>query len=269
MASNDKMRWILRLMGRQKTSPPQAAGLQPSGVSHVMITILFLAANPADTVRLKLDEESRQIDLALREGQYRDQFTLEKHYAVRTTDLPALLMRYQPDIVHVSGHGSSDGQILLADTDGRAHPVAPATLARLFDLLRDRVRCVVLNACFSEPQAQAISGSIDCVIGLSDEISDQAALRFSIAFYQALAYGRDVGTAFELGRLQIELAGSDEAAVPRLLTRESTSIQLTLAGQPAAPGDKKTASFGTFVHGGSVGQVINVEHLEGGLTLGE
>ncbi len=234
-----------------------------------MITILFLAANPIDTVRLKLDEESRQIDLALREAQYRDQFMLEKHYAVRTTDLPALLMRYQPDIVHISGHGSNDGQILLADADGKAYPVAPATLARLFGLLRDRVRCVVLNACFSEPQAQAISGSIDCVIGLSDAISDQAALRFSIAFYQALAYGRDVGTAFELGCLQIELAGSDESGVPRLLTREPTLTQLTLAGQPAAQGDRKATSFDTVVHGGSVGQIINVERLEGGLTLGD
>jgi hypothetical protein len=234
-----------------------------------MITILFLAANPLDTVRLKLDEESRQIDLALREAQYRDQFTLEKHYAVRTTDLPALLMRYQPDIVHISGHGSSDGQILLTDAEGRAFPVAPATLARLFGLLRDQVRCVVLNACYSEPQAQAISGSIDCVVGLSDAISDQAALRFSIAFYQALAYGRDVGTAFELGCLQIELAGSDESDIPRLLTREPTSSLLTLAGQPTAPDDRKGASFGTVIHGGSVGQIINVEHLEGGLTLGE
>lgn len=234
-----------------------------------MITILFLAANPADTVRLRLDEESRQIDLALREGEFRDQFTLEKHYAVRTTDLPALLMRHQPDIVHISGHGSNDGQILLADADGRARAVAPATLAQLFSLLRDRVRCVVLNACFSEPQAQAISKSIDCVIGLSDAISDRAALRFSIAFYQALAYGRDVGTAFELGRLQIELSGGDETGIPRLLTREPDSSRLTLAGQPAAAGNRAAASFGTVIHGGSVGQVINVEHLEGGLTLGE
>lgn len=235
-----------------------------------MITILFLASNPTDTVRLQLDEESRQIDLALREAAFRGQFTLEKHYAVRATDLPPLLMRYQPNIVHISGHGADDGQILLVGEDGRIQPVPPDVLARLFALLRDKVRCVVLNACFSEPQARAIAQSIECVIGLSDAVSDQAALRFSIAFYQALAYGRDLGTAFELACLQLELVGTGEADVPRLITRDPASARLVMA-DPERAGKTEwgqgSATFSTAVLGGSVGQIVNVDHLEGGLTL--
>jgi hypothetical protein len=237
-----------------------------------MITVLFLASNPADAVRLQLDEESRQIDLALREAEFRDLFVLEKHYAVRATQLPALLMRHRPDIVHISGHGAEDGQILLMTEDGKSQPVPPATLARLFAVLKDKVRCVVLNACYSEPQAHAIAESIDCVIGLSDVISDRTALRFSIAFYQALAYGRDVGAAFELACVQIELAGIDEANIPRLITRDPALTKLVMAGPietVKADATAGPATFTTNIQGGSVGQVINVDHLEGGLTLGK
>lgn len=235
-----------------------------------MITILFLAANPADTVRLLLDEESRQIDLALRAAQFRAQFALEKHYAVRAADLPSLLLRYQPDIVHFSGHGTDDGALLFADEQGRAQPAPPAALARLFGLLADRLRCVVLNACYSAAQAEAIAQSIDCVIGLSDAMGDQAALRFSVAFYQALAYGRDLATAFELGCLQVALAGDDDAAIPQLITRDPRLAQVVLASAaapaPASAGANRP-TFATTVQGGAVGQVINVERLEGGLTL--
>lgn len=41
-----------------------------------MIKILFLAANPIDTVRLNLDEEVGAIDLALRQAKFRDHFDL-------------------------------------------------------------------------------------------------------------------------------------------------------------------------------------------------
>jgi hypothetical protein len=131
---------------------------------------------------------------------------------------------------------------------------------------------VVLNACYSAPQAHAIAQSIDCVIGLSDAISDRAALRFSVAFYQALAYGRDVGAAFELACVQLELAGIDEAQTPRLVTRDPALAKLVLAGpaEPIEPGPAaRPAVFATHIQGGAVGQVINVEHLEGGLTLGK
>jgi len=49
-----------------------------------MIEILFLAVNPLDTTRLRLDEEVRAIDQALRQANYRDQFDLRQHWAVRS-----------------------------------------------------------------------------------------------------------------------------------------------------------------------------------------
>ena len=51
----------------------------------VMVKILFLAANPAGTERLALDEEIRAIDAKIRRSEYGDRMDLISHWAVRST----------------------------------------------------------------------------------------------------------------------------------------------------------------------------------------
>jgi len=191
-----------------------------------IIKILFLAANPSDTTRLRLDEESRAIDQALRQTEFRDRFEVEQHWAVRVTDVQGLLLRHQPDVVHFSGHGSKTDAIILEDNSGTSRPVSAHALSQLFSVLKDNIRCVLLNACYSVQQAKAIAQHIDCVIGMSDSIGDLAAIGFATAFYQALGYGRDVKTAFDLGCLQIDLEGLDEQDTPKLLALISKPEEL-------------------------------------------
>ena len=136
---------------------------------------------------------------------------------MRVGDLQNHLLRHQPDILHFSGHGSKANEIILEDEFGNSRPIPTHALSRLFSLLKDNIRCVVLNACYSEQQAQAIAEHIDCVIGMSKAISDTAAVSFATAFYQALGYGRDIETAFELGCTQIDLEDLCEQDTPRLL----------------------------------------------------
>ena len=178
--------------------------------------MLFLAANPVDTPQLRLDEEVRAIDQALRKADYRDRFDLIQHRAVQYGDLQELLLRHQPDLVHFSGHGSATGELLLQGENGIAHPIREQTLSRLFSVLKDNIRCVVLNACYSEGQATAIAQQIDVVIGMKHDLGDDAARNFAAAFYQGLGYGRSVQTAFDLGCLQIDLANIVETDEPQL-----------------------------------------------------
>jgi tetratricopeptide (TPR) repeat protein len=190
--------------------------------------ILLLAANPHDTTQLQLDEEVRAIDLALRQAQFRDQYTLLSHWAVRVEDLQELLLRHQPDIVHFSGHATADSGIILQTAEGGSVPVPPEALSKLFELLKDNIRCVVLNACYSAPQAEAIAQQIDVVIGMSNAITDDAAINFAAAFYRALGFGRSIKTAFELGRNQIGLAGLREEETPQLLALRGDPARITL-----------------------------------------
>jgi len=176
------------------------------------ITILFLAANPVDQRQLAIDEEMRAIDAALVGAKFREMFDLRSAWAVRYGDLQELLLRYEPHIVHFSAHGSETGELLLKGADGKSYPVPPAKLAELFDLLKDNVRCVVLNACFSEEQAHGIAASIDCVVGMTRAVQDGDAIEFAIGFYLGIGYGRSVKTAFGLGRNRISSPDGQEVA---------------------------------------------------------
>jgi len=191
------------------------------------IKILFLAANPIDTQPLRLDEEMRAIDRALRAAEFRDRFEIEQEWAVRIGDLQEALLRYEPDIVHFSGHGTESSEIVLLDETGAAQVVPQDELSRLFSILRDNIRCVVLNACYSEQQAKAIAKQIDCVVGMTTAVGDDAAIEFASAFYRALGFGRDVQTAFDLRTNQFRLEGLQDLNTPHLLAMKGRAREVS------------------------------------------
>ena len=211
---------------RPQPTPPAATTAPGS-----KIRILFLAANPRDTDQLRLGDEVRAIDQALRMAEFRDRFDLEQQWAVRVSDLQGLLLRFKPHVVHFSGHGSTFSEIILENAQGNAQAVPEEALAGLFRVLKGNIRCVVLNACYSKVQARAIAREIECVVGMSKAITDVAAINFSASFYQALAYGESVRAAFELGCLQINMEGLGEEDTPKLKTKRGVdAAQLTLIG---------------------------------------
>ena len=184
-------------------------------------TVLVLMSNPAGTGPLQLDVELRAIDQSILSAKYRDQIDLHQSVALRISDLDKAVIRYTPAIVHFSGHGSRESEIILADDSGNAVPVPAVALSNFFRVMAPPVRCVVLNACFTDRQGQAIAKHVDCVIGMSRAISDVAAITFSEAFYYAIASGLPIGKAFALGQNAIErrFPRDGEHAIPVLLSR--------------------------------------------------
>jgi hypothetical protein len=155
------------------------------------IKVLFLAASPrGDQTREGLDEEVRQIDRKIRAGSHRESFELRSQWAVRISDLQELLLRHRPHIVHFSGRAGEVGGIVLAEDSGAARQVPKAALSNLFRILVDNIRIVVLNACYSKDQAEALQETVDYTIGINDRINDAAAIKFAAHFYQSLAFGR-------------------------------------------------------------------------------
>lgn len=182
--------------------------------------ILFLASNPESTEKLSLDEEARSIARKIRETDYRDSLEFVTSWATRPTDLLDELSHHKPTIVHFSGHGSGNEGLIFTDSQGDQKPVSAEALKMLFSSVKDNIRLVVLNACYSEVQAQAISEVIDCVVGMRSEIGDQAAITFSEYFYNALGYGRSVKEALEQGKVALMLEGIAEENIPVLLTKK-------------------------------------------------
>ncbi|MHC5855358.1 ATP-binding protein, partial [Nostoc sp.] len=188
--------------------------------------ILILAANPVNTSRLRLDEEVREIDAGLQRAKKRDQFKLEQKWAVRSRDFYRAILDVQPQIVHFCGHGAGQDGIVLEDETGQVALVQADALASMFKLFaRKGVECVVLNACYSELQAQAVSQYVNYVIGMSKAVGDKAAVAFAVAFYDAIGAGEEVEFAYELGCSQI--IGFLEHQTPVLKKKELIESVLT------------------------------------------
>ncbi len=79
-----------------------------------------------------------------------------------------------------------------------------AKLLRLLKALRDNLRMVVFNACYSLAVIRDIPPTIDLAIGMSDAVQDLDAIKFATAFYEALGYGRTVENAFELATIDLD-----------------------------------------------------------------
>lgn len=204
-----------------------------------MRKILILAANPKDLTRLQLGEEVREIREGLKRARHRDEFNLVERWAVRPRDLQRALLDEMPQIVHFSGHGigkiptghssSIDRKITIVDSNqtikeglfledhtGNPKLVGIDSLEALFSLFSKSVECVVLNACYSEPQAQVLARHIPYVIGMKESIGDQAAIEFSIGFYDALGRGNSIEFAFDSGKVAMQLNSTGSSEMPVL-----------------------------------------------------
>jgi hypothetical protein len=193
---------------------------QAAGIRMSVKKVLVLAANPIGTTRLRLDQEVREISTGLQRAKKRELFDLEQRWAVRTRDLRQALLDIEPQVVHFSGHGSSTGGLFLENEVGEYQLVTPEALARLFELFSSHIECVVLNACYSEIQADAIAQHINYVIGMNQAIGDKAAIEFAIGFYDALGAGRDIKDAYKFGCNAIELEGISEYLTPTLKPKD-------------------------------------------------
>ncbi len=199
--------------------------------------ILFLASNPSKSAKLQLDKEFIEIFNALQDGEI--EFTLKAEWAITPNDLQRAILKHRPRIIHFSGHGAGtgnskqegtreldfedeephEGGIYVQTSIGKPKLVAARALTNLFRVFSKKIEIdvVLLNACHSQPQAEAISEHVPYVIGMNKAVSDRSAIDFSIGFYQGISNEDDIEFAFNLAANNIMLEGGfDEAETPVL-----------------------------------------------------
>ena len=197
------------------------------------IKILFLSASPTNAGRVRVDVEVREIAEKLKQGSVADSFELVQCHAVRVGDLQLHLMEHRPHIVHFSGHSSRSRKLLLEDNAGNSKPVPPDALTEIFELHKRNIKVVVLNACFTLEQAQAIGKTIDFTVGISKTIKDQSAITFAGAFYRALSFGMTFQEAFESGRVEIKAWGLRGHELLNFVVRDGVNpSQAALSTEP-------------------------------------
>jgi hypothetical protein len=236
--------------------------------------ILLLAANPLDTTPLQLDEEARAIDAALRMAQLRDQVELVTHWAVRVDDVAERLLRHRPVILHFSGHGSPNEQIILTTAAGASIAVEEHAFAELVRLAAKTVQCVFLNACYSEAQARLMARHLPAAIGTSIAIGDQAAIHFAKAFYLAFASGESIAAAFQLAQAELKMTDPDQAQHVHLLEGAArASFHLTAPGTAAETGAEAApeaqTGAATIIRDSTIKGMVQVNHGSVSITFNE
>lgn len=224
-----------------------------------MKKILVLSANPINTRVLRLDEEVREIQLALERSRSREQFELISRGAVRIDDLRRALLDNEPQVVHFSGHGTGTDGIVLENISGEAQLVSTESLSNLFKLFKDKVDCVFLNACYSEIQAETIYHHIDCVIGMEHAVTDIAAINFSKAFYDALGAGRSYAESFQFGCNNIDIHGIPESFTPKIKIRNNSKTLFSNKQPKSNMIDNRNIHIGS----GNYNEYIEGDYIQG------
>lgn len=184
------------------------------------ITVLFLASNPKDQGQLRLDEEVRSIKEMITKSRHRDSVKLESCWAVRPGDILQYINEYTPTIVHFSGHGSSNDELVLMDNNSNTKLVSMGSIVQAMSVANDNLRLVFFNTCHSRNQAHKVTEYIECAIGMNDSITDDAARIFSAQFYSSLGFGLSVEQAFNQAKAALMLEGIPEESTPTLFVKD-------------------------------------------------
>ncbi|MBX7243570.1 MAG: CHAT domain-containing protein [Bacteroidia bacterium] len=199
----------------------------PPPTQNTLKKILMFTANPAGTAKLNLDKEHSQIALKLQGRQA--VFPLITERAVDKTSFREKVYLEKPAFLHFSGHGEAvdneltqmnlpNGGLIVQNDDHNGYETLSSdVLEVLFEYFREEgisLSAVVLNACWSENQASAISKHVPFVIGTTQKIKDTFAIAFSVGFYFRLAESYpqiDIPAAFKSGRTAAVLAGASKS----------------------------------------------------------
>ncbi len=180
------------------------------------VKILMLTANPSGTTKLNLDKEHSRIAEKLQSKQ--DQFNLIVQRAVDNIQFKEFTETVKPQILHFSGHGEAGehGGIIVQNEDKNGLTmISPTSLDVLFEYFKEEgidINAVILNACYSEDQALAISKHISYVVCTTAAIEDVFAIAFSVGFYfKLMGSDLDFEQAYKSGRAQAVISGANKS----------------------------------------------------------
>ena len=170
--------------------------------------ILFLAANPAGTTPLQLELEYARLSRELEQA--RDKFSLESCFAANAGEAMQTGLDYKPHIIHFAGHGTGEGILLQNDSKNGYQLVTGEALGTLFGFFSQhfQLEAVVLNACYSQAQADIIAEHVPFVVGAHAVVKDEHAAAFSTGLYLALARSMSLAQAFEAGKTLAMMKGA-------------------------------------------------------------
>ncbi|KAF5000361.1 hypothetical protein FGRMN_1829 [Fusarium graminum] len=169
--------------------------------------ILFVTADPEHVIRLRVEEEFRELQEALSFGQQASTFELQWQSACRREDLQKRILAFKPNILHFAGHAGKRG-LCFEDDHGGVEVVPTVNLKNLLDISREHgLQVVILNACSTAGQSEVLSREVDYVVSMKGLIGDKNAIAFTKAFYYSLGHSALIEKAFNFAMAGCDLPG--------------------------------------------------------------
>ncbi len=196
------------------------------------IVVLFLASNPIDQQQLRLDEEARAISEMIRKSKHRDSVKFETCWAVQPIDLLQAINEYKPSIIHFSGHGSDNDEIIFQTNDGKTKIVSKEAIVQTMMASSEGIRLVFFNTCYSRNQAESVSEFVEATIGMRTSIGDEAARIFSSQFYSSIGFGLSVKKSFEQAKALLMLEDISEEETPELFIKDGYNSEDLIIVKP-------------------------------------
>ena len=145
----------------------------------------------------------------------------ESRWATTTTDLFQYINEVNPTIIHFSGHGTENGELVFQDNNDNPKLVSREAITEMINASSDEVRLVVFNNCFSSVIAEGVVKNIESAIGMNISIGDDAAIQFASQLYSSIGFGLSLERAFNQAIISLKLEGIDEDKTPQLYTNEN------------------------------------------------
>lgn len=182
------------------------------------LRILYATASPHGDLRV--DEEIRRVKAAVRASTHRDQVVIDHLPAATAGDLLDGLTSFRPHVLHFSGHADESALVFDdgGDTRGDGHAITARAFKSAVEAPDEQPLLVVLNACNSAAQLEALLGRVPVAVGVSKNIGDADALTFATRFYRTLAEGQSVSAALATARADMEMNGLSGHELPMLAT---------------------------------------------------
>ena len=236
------------------TAPPD--GLEPIDCEEELrIGLVF--ANPNDP-DLGVIDARRQID-EVEALDSQPGITVRRPPQPTPTGLTEFLRKFRPQVLHFIGHGGlergeDEAKIVLVDPQGARVDVPDYKLADFFDEADHCPAVVLLDLPAPEEDEdederdrdlerntarlgpRLIRAGVPAVVAMQYPFPAEAACKFSVGFYEALADGEDIDVAVTRARMdyQREVPGATESRMlgtPVLYAQSHAAVRRAVAGR--------------------------------------
>ncbi|HSI75239.1 MAG TPA: hypothetical protein VK957_05080 [Lunatimonas sp.] len=151
-------------------------------------TILFICTSPKNKNPLDFGSEFKGIKDSLQKGTDRYNYVIEIEPSVKKNEFLHLLLRYQPDFLHLSMHSSLDNGLYFEDENKQVSPMPVEEFDGIMKVYGEKhnPQVVILSACNSNAHAQAAKKYCKYAVGTQTVFPMDAGVIYAAHFYACL-----------------------------------------------------------------------------------